>query len=150
AQSGTFSFHRPGQFKWAVSKPYEQLILSDGKQVYQYDPDLALVTERSVDASIGASPAAILFGSGALEDVFTLQEQGENDGLAWLRATPRSADAGFAYVDIGFRDNMPVRLQVQDSFSQTSRIDSTSIEKNPDLPADEYVFQAPEGVDVVK
>src|SRR5690606_8939556 len=34
AQSGQFSFKRPGQFKWAVKQPYEQLIVSDGKQVY--------------------------------------------------------------------------------------------------------------------
>src|SRR3546814_13855250 len=64
AQSGQFSFKRPGQFKWAVVKPYEQLIISDGKRVYQYDPDLAQVPERGVDQSIGASPAAIIFGSG--------------------------------------------------------------------------------------
>lgn len=149
-QSGVFSFRRPGKFKWAVTQPYEQLILSDGKQVYQYDPDLAQVTERGVDESVGASPAAILFGSGALEDVFTLEERGERDGLLWLRATPRTADAGFTYVDIGFQNGMPARLLVQDSFSQTTRIDLAAIEKNPSLPADEYVFKAPEGVDVVK
>ena len=149
-QSGVFSFLRPGKFKWEVTQPYEQLILSDGKQVYQYDPDLAQVTERGVDESVGASPAAILFGSGARDEVFELQERGERDGLAWLRATPRTADAGFAYVDIGFRDGMPARLMVRDSFSQTTRIDLAAIEKNPSLPADEYVFKAPDGVDVVK
>ena len=64
AQTGTFSFQRPGKFKWAVQKPYEQLVISDGAKVYQYDPDLLQVTERKVDAAIGTSPAAILFGSG--------------------------------------------------------------------------------------
>ena len=38
AQTGTFSFQRPGKFKWAVQKPYEQLVISDGAKVYQYDP----------------------------------------------------------------------------------------------------------------
>src|SRR5690606_32633675 len=54
-QNGAFSFKRPARFKWHVLKPYEQLIVSDGKVVYQYDPDLQQVTERSVDKSIGAS-----------------------------------------------------------------------------------------------
>ena len=52
AQTGVFSFQRPGKFKWAVQKPYEQLVISDGRQVFQYDPDLAQVTERKVDAAI--------------------------------------------------------------------------------------------------
>ena len=50
-----------------MQKPYEQLVISDGAKVYQYDPDLLQVTERKVDAAIGTSPAAILFGSGSLE-----------------------------------------------------------------------------------
>ena len=32
AQTGVFSFQRPGKFKWAVQKPYEQLVISDGRR----------------------------------------------------------------------------------------------------------------------
>ncbi len=149
-QSGRFSFQRPGKFKWAVTKPYEQLIVSDGKQVFQYDPDLAQVTERSVDQSIGASPAAILFGSGSLDESFNVTALPNNEGLEWLRATPHGADAGFTYVDIGFKDNLPARLLLLDSFGQTTRIDLTKITANPKLAANEFQFVPPKGVDVVK
>lgn len=148
-QSGEFSFRRPGQFKWSVLKPYEQLIVSDGKAVYQYDPDLLQVTVRSVDQSIGASPAAILFGSGSLEEAFTLEPQSARDGLEWLRALPRSADAGFTHVDIGFSDGMPARLELLDSFGQTTRIDFQNMKVNPSLGAGEFKFDPPPGVDVV-
>ena len=150
AQSGQFSFQRPGQFKWAVKKPYEQLIVSNGKQVYQYDPDLAQVTERAVDQSIGASPAAILFGSGSLQEAFTISGLPPKDGYDWLRALPRSADAGFTHVDIGFKNAMPARLELLDSFGQTTRIDLSHIVSNPSLDADEFSFTPPAGVDVVK
>lgn len=149
-QSGTFSFQRPGKFTWKVKLPYEQLTLSDGKQLYQYDPDLAQVIVRSVDESVGASPAAILFGSGELDDAFKVTSRPDSDGLSWLRAEPRSAGAGFAHVDIGFQGNMPVRLLLLDSFGQTSRIDLTKVVTNPQLPPDEFTFTAPDGVDVVK
>ncbi|NYT85426.1 outer membrane lipoprotein chaperone LolA [Pollutimonas harenae] len=150
AQSGQFSFKRPGQFKWSVIKPYEQLIISDGKKVYQYDPDLAQVTERGVDQSIGASPAAILFGSGSLEEAFTISSLPSKDGFDWLRAQPRGANAGFTHVDIGFKDAMPARLELLDSFGQTTRIDLNNIVANPQLGADEFSFTPPAGVDVVK
>lgn len=150
AQTGQFSFQRPGKFKWAVQKPYEQLIISDGTQVFQYDPDLAQVTVRKVDAAIGSSPAAILFGSGSLEDSFDVTALPDKDGLAWLRAKPRTADAGFARVDLGFKNNVPVRVELLDAFGQTTRVDLSGIQANPKLPAKDFQFVAPKGVDVVK
>ncbi|HEU0231112.1 MAG TPA: outer membrane lipoprotein chaperone LolA [Burkholderiaceae bacterium] len=148
-ESGRFAFRRPGRFRWEVKKPYEQLIVSDGKTVYQYDPDLAQVIERDVSKSIGASPAAILFGSGSLDDAFVVTPLPDKDGLQWLRATPRKADAGFAHVDMGFSDNKPVRLELLDSFGQITRIDLSDIQTNPTLPASEFTFALPKGVDVV-
>lgn len=150
AQRGTFSFERPGKFKWNVQQPYEQLTLSDGKQLYQYDPDLAQVIVRGVDESVGASPAAILFGSGELDDSFNVTSRSESDGVSWLRAQPRSPDAGFAHVDIGFQNGIPVRLLLLDSFGQTSRIDLNNMVTNPELAPDEFTFTPPDGVDVVK
>lgn len=150
AQTGVFSFQRPGKFKWAVQKPYEQLVISDGRQVFQYDPDLAQVTERKVDAAIGTSPAAILFGSGSLEQSFDVTALPAKDGVDWLRAKPRTADAGFSRVDIGMKNNLPVRVELLDSFGQTTRVDLSAIQANPQLPAKEFQFTAPKGVDVVK
>ncbi|APX76945.1 outer membrane lipoprotein chaperone LolA [Achromobacter insolitus] len=150
AQTGVFSFQRPGKFKWAVQKPYEQLVVSDGRQVFQFDPDLAQVTERKVDAAIGTSPAAILFGSGSLEQSFDVSALPSKDGIDWLRAKPRTADAGFSRVDIGMKDNLPVRVELLDSFGQTTRVDLSGIAANPQLPAKEFQFVAPKGVDVVK
>lgn len=149
-QHGTFSFERPGKFKWNVAQPYEQLTLSDGKHLYQYDPDLAQVIVRSIDESVGTSPAAILFGSGQLDDSFTVSALPESDGLSWLRAEPRSPDAGFAHVDIAFQNAMPVRLLLLDSFGQTSRIDLKNMVPNPALASDEFIFTPPDGVDVVE
>lgn len=149
-QQGEFAFKRPGQFRWETLQPYEQLVVSDGKLLRQYDPDLAQVTERSVSDSIGASPAAILFGSGKLEEAFELASLPNRDNLSWLRAKPRDGGAGFAHVDIGFSEGMPRQLELLDSFGQTTRITLAEILANPDLPADTFDFKAPADVDVVR
>ena len=151
AQQGTFAFQRPGKFRWEVQKPYAQLIVADGKQVYQYDPDLAQVTVREVGKAIGASPAAILFGSGDLDQAFNVTPLPDSDGLQWLRAKPRNAaDAGFAQVDIGMRDNMPVRILLLDAFGQTTRVDLSGMQANASVPASQFQFTAPKGTDVVR
>lgn len=150
AQSGEFAFRRPGQFKWQVTKPYEQLVLSDGKQVFQFDPDLNQVTVRQVDQAIGASPAAILFGAGALDKAFDVSRLPERDGLLWLRAKPRGSEAGFLHVDIGMKDGLPQRILLLDAFGQTTRVELSGIVKNAALKADAFQFTPPAGVDVVR
>lgn len=148
AQTGEFAFKRPGKFKWSVLLPYEQLVISDGQQLYQYDPDLNQLTQRGVDQAIGTSPAAILFGSGRLEDSFELVDQADAEGFKWLRATPKSNDAGFSYVDIAFQQNMPVRLVLLDTFDQKTIIELTEVEAS-DVSDQAFQFTAPAGVDVV-
>ncbi|GAH31904.1 unnamed protein product, partial [marine sediment metagenome] len=61
--SGTFVFARPGKFIWTYQKPYQQVLQADGEKLYVYDRDLNQVTERKLNGALGASPAAILFGS---------------------------------------------------------------------------------------
>jgi len=70
--------------------------------------------------------------------------------LEWLRAKPRNPDAGFAQVDIGMQNNLPSRVELLDSFGQTTRVELSQIQSNPSLPANEFRFIPPAGVDVVK
>lgn len=149
-QQGQFHFQRPGRFRWEVLQPYEQLIVSDGQQVYQYDPDLDQVTRRSAGQAMGASPAALLFGSGSLEQAFELQGLPDSDGLQWLRAIPRSADAGFVHADIGFSRGLPRQIRLLDAFGQTTSISFSGLQANPGLPDDIFSFTIPPDIDLVE
>jgi outer membrane lipoprotein-sorting protein len=70
--SGSFSFVRPGKFRWEVKKPYSQLMVSDGTQLFFFDKDLNQVVVRKLSDVLGATPAAILFGSNEFERNFKL------------------------------------------------------------------------------
>ena len=71
-QQGTFVFSRPGRFSWNTLKPFEQVMIADGKQLMMWDKDLNQVTYRKANLALAASPAAILFGNTALEEYFEL------------------------------------------------------------------------------
>jgi outer membrane lipoprotein carrier protein len=150
AQSGQFAFQRPGQFKWDVLKPYAQQIVSDGQQLFQFDPDLNQVTVRKVDQAIGSSPAAILFGSGSLEQSFTVTALQDKEGLSWLRAKPRNGEAGFVQVDLGFSGGLPARIILLDAFGQSTHIELSGLVPNPTLAAEAFRFVPPPGADVVR
>lgn len=149
-QRGRFLFMRPGRFKWDVIKPYEQQIVSNGREIYQFDPDLNQVTVRKVDQALGASPAAILFGSGSLEQSFEVTALPNREALVWLRAKPKQADAGFVHVDLGFKDGLPHRIILLDAFGQTTHVELTALVRNPGLSTSNFDFIPPKGADVVR
>ena len=118
--SGTFAFRRPGKFRWAYDKPFDQLIVGDGERVWVYDRDLNQVMVRKLDAALGATPAALLAGDNALEKNFTLVAGGEGEGLQYVDATPKSSESQFTKIRIGFADNLPRKMLLTDAFGQTS------------------------------
>ena len=60
--SGSFEFARPNRFRFAYTKPFEQLIVADGQKVWIYDPDLNQASSRKLSQALGATPAALLAG----------------------------------------------------------------------------------------
>jgi outer membrane lipoprotein carrier protein len=150
AGSGTFAFARPGKFRWEVLKPYEQLMVADAEQVQFFDKDLNQVTVRKISDALGATPAAILFGSADLEQTFTLTDLGERSGLQWLEARPKSKEAGFEVIAIGFRSGMPEAMEVHDAFGRHTLFAFKAIERNPAIDPANFRFTPPKGADVVR
>ncbi len=147
--SGTFVFARPGKFIWTYQKPFEQVLQADGETMYIYDKDLNQVTSRKLGNALGSSPAAILFGSNDLEKNFTLAEAGARDGMEWLNATPKSKDTTFEQIAIGLKDGVPQAMELKDNFGQTTVLRFTSFQRNPQLGAQQFRFEAPKGAEVV-
>ena len=147
--TGTFAFARPGKFRWTYDKPFEQVIVGDGTRVWVYDRDLNQVVVRKLDAALGATPAALLAGDNALEKNFDLTAGVSNDTLEFVDATPKTPESQFTRVRIGFRDNLPRRMELTDAFGQITTLEFTSVERNPTLAATLFHFDVPAGADVV-
>jgi len=147
--TGTFAFARPGKFRWTYDKPFEQVIVGDGTRVWVYDRDLNQVVVRKLDVALGATPAALLAGDNALEKNFDLTAGVSNDTLEFVDATPKTPESQFTRVRIGFRDNLPRRMELTDTFGQITTLDFTSVERNPTLAGTLFRFDIPQGADVV-
>ena len=147
--TGTFYFQRPGRFRWSYDKPVEQLIVGDGTKLWIFDRDLNQVIVRAQAAALGGRPAALLAGDNALERNFTLSDAGTADGLAMVEARPKSPDAGLQRVRLGFRDNLPRRMELVDAFGNTTLLTFDRFERNPTLEPALFAFVPPSGADVV-
>ena len=150
AVTGHLAFQRPGRFRWDAEKPYHQLIVADGQKVWLWDPDLNQVTVKPQDKALGASPAALLAGDNArLEHDFQLFDRGSSEGLEWAEAVPRSAEFGFDSIRLGFAGNDLARMDLKDSFGQTTRIRFQHFERVVDRNAGLFHFHPPSGADVI-
>lgn len=147
--AGIFAFQRPGKFRWSYEKPYPQLLVSDGKTFWSYDPELKQVAVKKLGSAFGSSPAALLAGQ-YLERHFEIKEGMAGNGVEFIEATPRSGDASFERIRIGFVANLPVSMEIHDAFGQVSLLHFTRFGANPTLPADLFHFTPPQGADVVK
>ncbi|MEE9332251.1 MAG: outer membrane lipoprotein chaperone LolA [Methylophilaceae bacterium] len=146
---GTMQLQRPNMFRWDYNKPYEQQIISDGKEVFLYDTDLEQVTIRSLGQTLGTSPAALLAGGAGVEKSFTLKSIQRQDGLDWVEALPKGEDSGFERIVLGFKGSDLRKMELFDSFKNVTHIAFNSVERNPALKVADFLFKIPEGVDVV-
>lgn len=146
---GEMQLLRPNKFRWDYRKPYEQQIISDGTQVWLYDTELAQVTIRSLNQSIGSSPASLLAGGADIDKAFKLVNASRKDKLDWVSAIPKDKDSGFDKILMGFQDNKIQEMSLIDSFGHTTKIVFTQVEVNPVLEPKNFLFQVPKGVDVV-
>ena len=147
--SGSFEFARPNRFRFAYTKPFEQLIVADGEKVWIHDTDLNQVSSRKLNNALGATPAALLAG-GSLEKDFDLSPLPSRDGLEWAQATPKQKEGAFQAVKIGFRGKDLAAIEIVDSFGQRSLLTFAQFAPNVPMPADEFRFTPPPGADVIE
>ena len=152
--SGSFEFQRPGKFRFNYTKPFEQLIVADGKTLWLYDADLNQVTERAQAQVLGSTPAAILTSATdlkALKADFELGNQPDAEGLEWVLASPRQKGGQLKSVRIGFTpEGKLAALDIEDSFGQRSLMQFKGLQTQASLPASTFHFTVPKGADVLK
>lgn len=147
--SGTLALEAPREFRWDTTAPYKQTIVADGSRVWLYDPELEQVTVRVQSTEEAHSPLTVLTDVGQLDKNFAASEQGERDGLAWLRLTSKGKDPQFDYVDLGFDDQGLKRMVFRDQLGATTDIRFSGWQRNVAIPPATFNFVPPPGTDVI-
>ncbi|MFA0812122.1 outer membrane lipoprotein chaperone LolA [Microbulbifer epialgicus] len=145
--NGNFSVQRPGKLRWKTGEPYAQLLVTNNKTLWLYDPDLEQVTVRPVDARMKETPALLL--GGKVEDIRNSFNVNLKDGVYHL--TPKNPKAPFKAMEIHFSENgLPSLMTVRDSMGQTTKIEFSGVKANPKLSASIFNFKPPAGTDIIK
>ncbi|MGA0585641.1 outer membrane lipoprotein chaperone LolA [Dyella sp. KRB-257] len=147
--AGLLALQAPRQFRWETLTPYRQTIVADGSRVWLYDPELEQVTVRKQSSAESHSPLTVLTDLKQMDKDFTVTEQGEHDGLAWLRLTSKDQDPQFDYADLGFDASGLARMVFRDQLGSTTQIRFSGWQRNAPIAPDTFNFVPPAGADVI-
>ncbi|WP_078085003.1 outer membrane lipoprotein chaperone LolA [Microbulbifer mangrovi] len=145
--SGNFSVQRPGKLRWQTGEPFPQLLVTNNKKLWLYDPDLEQVTVRPVDNRMKETPALLL--GGKVEDIRGSFSVESKKGAYYL--TPKRASAPFKSMVIRFdNQGLPETMTVRDGMGQTTDIRFNGLQANPRLSSHMFNFKPPKGTDVIR
>ena len=145
---GEFYLQRPGKFRWNYQSPYEQEIVSDGKQIWIYDVELQQVTVQKESAGLPATPMSLLKDSSTLHKNFKVSPIDDKNGVYRLKLVSRGNESDFGEIVVGLDDKGLRFMQLHDQFEQVTDIVFSDIHSNKKLAKEIFEFIPPEGVDV--
>jgi outer membrane lipoprotein carrier protein len=148
--AGELALKRPGLFRWHTDEPQEQLLVSNGQQVWLYDPDLQQVTIQKLDQRLTHTPALLLSGDvSEIRQNFAISFKEAGDVVDFT-LKPKAKDTLFDSLRLSFRKGVINDMQLIDSVGQRTNILFLSVKMNPPVDAKQFTFEVPAGADVIQ
>ncbi|MEB3259149.1 MAG: outer membrane lipoprotein chaperone LolA [Cyanobacteriota bacterium] len=141
---GDFAVLRPHFLRWAVREPGEQLLVSDGEFLWQYDLDLETLYRQPITDD-QTSPLRLLLATKAslAEDyAITTTEHG-------LTLQPKAESPVFQQVTLRFDRDILTGMALLDNLGQRIEVDLLIDPERMPSAAD-FRFDVPPGVDIVQ
>ena len=146
---GVMKVARPGKFFWETTSPSKQTIVTSGKTVWIYDPDLQQAVRQSLDDQVANTPALLL--SGNTSQIMQSYRVTQPDKTkTYYTLLPKDRDGAFQSLTISFGANKAPSLMIlEDSLGQTTYVRFNNVKLNPSIAASTFNFAPPKGTDII-
>ena len=148
--SGVMKVARPGKFYWETLKPAKQLIVTTGKSVWIYDPDLEQAVKQDLDDQVANTPALLL--SGNAQEIMKAYDVSQPDAKkTYYSLKPKNTEGAFERLLISFgKNSAPTLMILEDSMGQTTTINFSNVKVNGKLDQSIFNFTPPKGTDIIE
>jgi outer membrane lipoprotein carrier protein len=151
-REGTVYYRKPGRMRWEFTGQDQETIVSDGKTLYSYQPDLNQVIETPLEQAFrSSSVAAFLLGIGNVQRDFDASAPAKppSDGLEHVMLKPKNAgdiiEMGLDPATLDLRT-----LRVTDTLGDVTDLTFADIKNGVALDDKLFAFIVPAGADIVK
>jgi outer membrane lipoprotein carrier protein len=146
---GTVSFKKPGKMRWLYSGGGE--IISNGKLVWVYDPELAQVIETDVDLSRPTITTDFLSGLGNLQHDFDIKLLKADASGFDLSLTPRTPMGNTVELIVQIDRTYLLKKTIAiDSFKNETRVTFHAINISGYLPDSDFEYTAKPGIKIIR
>ena len=151
-REGTVYYRKPGRMRWDFGGQDSEVIVSDGTQLYTYQPDLNQVIETPLEQAFRSSSAAsFLLGVGSVERDFdaAVPPNAPADSLKHVLLKPK---AGGDMIEMGLDPaTLDIRtLKLTDQLGDVTYLTFSDVKMGAALDDKLFVFSPPAGADIVK
>ena len=145
--SGDFTIERPNHFRWQTDL---QTIVADGQYLWTWDKDLEQVTIQNQQETLANSPMLLLTSDEKdLLQSFSVTQLKTGSGAALFELKPSNDGSVFERVHLLMDGGKITELLFADALGQNTSITFSDIQLNQPVDAKLFVFDAPEGVDII-
>lgn len=153
---GRFFFKKPGRMKWLYTAPEKDVIVSNGKTLWIFQPDLNQVIEKPMASGAGALAEAFLSGLGALKDEFEITlalDLAKDDAKNHvLNLEPKRTHPGIRRMsmELDKKTLIVVKTVVEDHLGNLTAITFSGIKTDVPLKDSFFEYRPPKGATVVR
>lgn len=150
--SGTVVFKRPGKMRWDLDGDEPQIIVSDGKTVWFYQPADEQVLKAPLDSVFrSTTPVSFLTGVGKIADDFAVRIKSQTPDRIELLLDPKRAKEDLGSLELVVEpDSLDItEARITDPVGNVTDLKFSNRRRNTGVRDDAFDFEVPPGVDVV-
>ena len=143
---------KPNGFYWETITPYQELIVTNGIKLWNYQPDLEQVVIEDWDVSKSELAAQLLSGKTEnLDSEYIIEELSDtsNDSQQFV-LTPVDTDSIYTQISINFITSELDLIYLNSRNGQQTVWRFDAIERNQILEDSLFNFQPPAGIEVIE
>ena len=146
---GEIKAHRSGIFKISYFEPLNEVMFSDGKDFYRFDPELEQLNIQPLEELLEETPVGLFtLNLEEIKELFIFSECRKNLNQFSCLLTSKKEESFIKWIDIGVKNNVFDSFKYLDTFGQTIslKFKNVSLKK---IPNKEFKLNIPEGTDIV-
>ena len=143
---------KPNGFYWETVTPYQELIVTNGIKLWNYQPDLEQVVIEDWDVSKSELAAQLLTGkTESLDSEYIIEELSDtsNDSQEFV-LTPVDADSIYTQISINFITSELDLIYLNSRNGQQTVWRFDAVERNQILEDSLFDFQPPAGIEIIE
>lgn len=142
---GKLTISRPGNFHWQVTKPEQELIVSNGTDMWLYSPFIEQVTIMNFSDAIAGTPFALLSGADASEwRNFDVKKMGEQ----FIVKNNKDKMNTNQFIFMFDKTDSVSEFIVEEAQGQKSVFKLTNNKQAAKLASGFFEFKIPEGIEI--